>query len=235
MPTITPTLKSAKDIMPAETAALFAEIQGNSLLNPFILIGGTALSLHIGHRVSEDLEFITLLPKLPRPALKQLERELENNGHRITHQINPVAYDDFQNAGLELSDSSQDWIVDNSVKLTFFSAESSHAKILTQSSSGTIRDHGFKIATLQELCQLKAIVTASRSKSRDWLDLFIVEQEHLFGLAKRLNLSDDEIAAMSLVNEDRELEELLSKLSGRTLEVDYSKDHLTNRIETLIA
>ena len=46
----TPTLKPAKDVMPAETAALFAEIKGNPLLNPFILIGGTALSLHIGQK-----------------------------------------------------------------------------------------------------------------------------------------------------------------------------------------
>ena len=170
--------------MPVETAALFEEIKENPLLNPFILIGGTAMSLHIGHRVSEDLDFITLLPKLPRPALKQLERELERNGHQVTHHVNPAAYDDFQNAGLELMDSSQDWIVDNSVKLTFFSAESHHAKLLTLTSSEKTSNHGLKIATFHELCQLKAIVTTSRSKSRDWLDLFIAEQDHQFGIAQ---------------------------------------------------
>lgn len=84
--------------MPAGTAALFEEIRENPLLNPFILIGGTALSLHIGHRVSEDLDFITLLRKLPRKALENLERELGARGHHITHDINPAAHVDFQNA-----------------------------------------------------------------------------------------------------------------------------------------
>jgi hypothetical protein len=53
-------LKSATEVMPPATAKIFEEIRKNPLLSPFILIGGTALSLHIGHRVSEDLDFITL-------------------------------------------------------------------------------------------------------------------------------------------------------------------------------
>ena len=40
--------------MPASTARLFSEIRDNPLLDSFILIGGTALALHIGHRLSED-------------------------------------------------------------------------------------------------------------------------------------------------------------------------------------
>ena len=151
-------LKRAKEVMPATTAWLFEEIRANPLLSPFTLIGGSALALHIGHRVSEDLDLITLLPKLPRAALKELERQLGRNGHQITHRIDPAAYDDFQISGLELADSQQDWVVDESVKL--------------------------KIATFLELCQLKATVTASRSKSRDWLDLFILERDHQFGMAQ---------------------------------------------------
>ena len=51
-----PELKSAAEVMPSETADLFTKLRGNPLLHPFFLIGGTALSLHIGHRVSEDLD-----------------------------------------------------------------------------------------------------------------------------------------------------------------------------------
>lgn len=177
-------LKPAREVMPARTAALFEEIRKNPLLNPFILIGGTALSLHIGHRVSEDLDFITLLRNLPRKALENLERELEERGHHIFHDINPAAHDDFQNAGMELEDSQQNWIVDGSVKLTFFSADLQHEKLLARSARNEPAGAGFKIAAFHELCQLKATVTASRSKSRDWLDLFILERDHGFGLAQ---------------------------------------------------
>ena len=177
-------LKDPKKVMPITTAWLFEEIRENPLLSPFILIGGTALSLHIGHRVSEDLDLITLLPKLPRAALKELQKQLEMNGHKVEHRINPEAYDDFQNSGLELADSQQDWLVDNAVKVTFFSAEPQHAKLLAATRPEQEPGERFEIASLQELCQLKATVTASRSKSRDWLDLFILERDHQFGVAK---------------------------------------------------
>ncbi|MFN9512348.1 MAG: nucleotidyl transferase AbiEii/AbiGii toxin family protein, partial [Akkermansiaceae bacterium] len=178
-----PELKAAEEVMPANTARLFQEIRDSPLLGSFTLIGGTALSLHIGHRLSEDLDFITLLPKLPRAALKELERLLERSGHIITHQVNLDAYDDFQTAGLELADSQQDWMVDGAVKLTFFSAEPQHAKLLNQSQAGIETEPLFKIASFQELCQLKATVTASRSKSRDWLDLYLLERDYQFGMA----------------------------------------------------
>lgn len=175
-------LREPEKVMPIPTACLFEELQGNPLLSPFILIGGTGLSLHIGHRISEDLDLITLLPKLPRAALRELRRQLETNGHKIERSINPAAYDDFQIAGMELADSQQDWIVDDAVKLTFFSGESKHAKLLAPTQSRKKTGGGIKIASFHELCQLKAIVTASRSKSRDWLDLFILEKDHQFGV-----------------------------------------------------
>lgn len=177
-------LKDPKKVMPAPTAWLFDEIRTNPLLGRFILIGGTGLSLHIGHRMSEDLDLITLESKLPRTALKELQRQLESSGHQIEHRINPAAYDDFQISGMELEDSQQDWVVDSSVKLTFFAGEPKHAKLLATTNRNDNPEGGIKVASFQELCQLKAIVTASRSKSRDWLDLFILERDHQFGVAK---------------------------------------------------
>jgi len=179
-----PKLKEPRKVMPAPTAWLFEEIRINPLLSPFILIGGTGLSLHIEHRVSEDLDLITLLPKLPRAALKELEKQLEKNGHQIEHQVDPDDYDDSQIFGFDLADSQQNWIADGAIKLTFFTAAPEHAILLTQTQSEKKNELGLKIASFKELCQLKAIVTAGRSKSRDWLDLFILERDHQFGVAK---------------------------------------------------
>lgn len=172
----------AEEVMPEATATLFGEIRDNPLLGHFILIGGTALSLRIRHRISEDLDFITLLPRLPRAALMELERQLVANGHKIEHQVNPGAYEDFQISGLELADQQQDWLVDGEVKLTFFAAEPQHLKLLGQTHERKESDGGFRIATRDELCWLKATVTASRSKSRDWLDLFVLERDFGFGV-----------------------------------------------------
>lgn len=207
-------LKDPKEVMPAPTAWLFEQFRDNPLLSPFILIGGTGLSLHIGHRISEDLDLITLLPRLPRTTLKELQRALESNGHKVEHQINPAAYDDFQIAGLELDDSQQNWIVDESVKLTFFTAEPKHAKLLEPSRSKKSPRKGIKIASLHELCQLKAIVTASRSKSRDWLDLFILERDHQFGVAEWKHAFDQ--AGMS----NMEFEVALNRMCNGALSED---------------
>ena len=42
-----------------EALELLKEIQGQAILNDFYLVGGTALALYYGHRVSIDLDFFT--------------------------------------------------------------------------------------------------------------------------------------------------------------------------------
>ena len=46
-----------------DTAGVWAALEGHPLLKGFILIGGTALTLRIGHRVSEDLGFAYTAPR----------------------------------------------------------------------------------------------------------------------------------------------------------------------------
>lgn len=50
------------EVMPPSTASLFHLLNVESEISDFYLIGGTALALHIGHRISEDLDFITKAP-----------------------------------------------------------------------------------------------------------------------------------------------------------------------------
>jgi len=63
-------------IMPRGTAIMLRLLEGVSSLTDFILIGGTALAMHLGHRKSEDLDFITVLLRLPRATLKLQGRVL---------------------------------------------------------------------------------------------------------------------------------------------------------------
>ena len=45
--------------LPPKTAKLLLALKDDDIINPFYLSGGTALSLHLGHRESEDLDFFT--------------------------------------------------------------------------------------------------------------------------------------------------------------------------------
>jgi len=178
-------MKNPADVMPAATARLFTQLDAEPLLDSFTLIGGTALALHIGHRKSEDLDYITLLPKLPRAALLALTQKLEKSGHTVIQNDRPESFDDFDIAGMDLKDHSQSFLIGGEVKTTFFTADSHDAKIFgSNPAAAENKGPGPGLATLEQLSQLKAIVVAGRSKSRDWLDLYFLEKNHGFGLAQ---------------------------------------------------
>lgn len=53
--------KNPTVILP-ETLQLLEQIQEDEVFRDFFLVGGTALALHMGHRLSVDLDFFTLSP-----------------------------------------------------------------------------------------------------------------------------------------------------------------------------
>jgi len=70
------------EVMPRETAMMFRFLETIPSLNDFVLIGGTALALHLGHRTNEDLNFITTLPRpgiMCTPRLRRLTNQREIN------------------------------------------------------------------------------------------------------------------------------------------------------------
>ena len=95
-------MKNPTEVMPAATARLFLQFDAEPRIACFTLIGGTALALHIGHRKSEDLDYITLLPKLPRAALLAFTQKLEESGHTVIPNDSPESFDDFENAGMDM-------------------------------------------------------------------------------------------------------------------------------------
>lgn len=166
-------------VMPKATAELFLRLQHEPLLNPFFLIGGTALSLHLGHRQSVDLDFVVPEFKLPCLALKRLFHDLRREGCQVEDNDDYDAVFEFLNAGMDLHEYSHTILVNESVSVTFFASDDPEAKILR-----TDPDHapGPVIATVREIAQLKALVARRRSKSRDWFDLYVLDREHGFAL-----------------------------------------------------
>jgi hypothetical protein len=147
--------------------------QIDNLLKGFVLIGGTALALHIQHRLSEDLDFACVGAKLPRERIRQILSQLERLGFKITPNDNPAALDDFTSGGEDLHDYHQDYIVNDKVKLTFVCPDHTVHKML----GGQLTDT-FRVASVDEIFKLKCLVTAQRSRSRDWFDLYMLFTQH---------------------------------------------------------
>jgi len=142
-------------------------------LDGFILVGGSALALHLNHRISEDLDFVWPQPRLPREALRQLTQP--GSDLAFDSRQDPRAEREASDCGFDLDDSSQNYFVNQLVKVTFFCPDAPERMILSQTPGS-----GLRIATLAEIFAMKALVSAKRSKARDWFDLYVLMKHHGF-------------------------------------------------------
>ena len=105
--------------LPPATRAVWRRLENEEALRGFILVGGTALSLRIGHRVSEDLDFAFPGINLPSGQLAALRKKFAG----WKSNDNPASYDEFLNAGMSLHDFQQDYLTEENVKITFFAED----------------------------------------------------------------------------------------------------------------
>ena len=165
-------------MLPKETENVWNFLRVQPALGGFILIGGSALALRISHRWSEDLDLVWAGARLPRARLEALRRVAAvENAFDLQPTDDEGALRDFQEAGLELHDYQQNFLVNAKVKLSFFAPEAPLLKVLDGPPEATAR-----IGTLPELFKSKCLVSAQRSKTRDWLDLYLLLHRHGFTL-----------------------------------------------------
>lgn len=158
--------------LPAETRQLWLALMHEPLLRGFVLIGGTALTLRIGHRLSEDLDFAFLGTKLPRQRLTMLRQVLLAQGIQLEEILDVAAQESFVDAGLELADFQQNYLAhlpEGSVKLSFVCFDRHITTLLAGNEASMLR-----VATLDEGFKTKALTCADRSKTRDWFDLYVL-------------------------------------------------------------
>jgi hypothetical protein len=159
-----------------DTAALWARLHGHPLLKGFILIGGTALTIRIGHRVSEDLDFAYPDKQLPHAQLKAFLRSMGHQGISFAPNQDPLDEEYFLNSGLELANYQQNYLVERTVKVTFVALEKQAASVLRHDQDAPLR-----VASLDEIFAMKCLVCAERNKSRDWFDLYVLMRHHGYG------------------------------------------------------
>ena len=168
--------------LPPATERLWLVLQHAAELKDFVLIGGTALALQLGHRISEDLDFIQAHNGvLPRGRIRLLGKRLAELGWTLRATPSPALVAEYEDSGQDWADYQQDFVADDpaggSVKLTFVVAEPANLSCLDAARHAT---SGPRVAIVEELFRLKCIAAADRTKSRDWLDLYLLLQSGKF-------------------------------------------------------
>lgn len=162
------------DKLPSNTQTLLLALVAQNkdhLLDDFLLIGGTALAMRIGHRSSEDLDFAIGAARLPAKKIRTLLGRLAQAGFDIVDVTNPGARDDFENDGLEIENYQQDWLVGDT-KLTFFTYGNNEHEQKTISESCFDVFEGIKIASIDTIAKTKCLAVTRRTKSRDLFDIY---------------------------------------------------------------
>ena len=202
-------------MLPPATEKVWDFLRAQPALAGFVLIGGSALALRIRHRRSEDLDIAFPETDLPRARLEALQRIAAQAGVDFQRTDDEAALQEFAVAGLELHDYQQNFIVDGAVKVSFFVPDAALAKVLEVS-----QEPGVRVATLDELFKSKCLVSALRSKTRDWVDLYMLMRGHGFSMR-------DFLAAFREAGIENQCDSALSRLcSGLPQRDDEGYAHL---------
>lgn len=205
-----------------EAKRLWTWLKDQPGLAGFVLIGGSALSMRIGHRLSEGLDLVYLEETLPIRRLEQTFKKAQTAGFALRPDDDEAAVLEFLDGGLELHDYQQDFIAENKIKLSLVTADLPLLKVLHGDAG-----NGPRLAELAEIFKSKCLVCAKRSKSRDWFDLYTLIRDHHFTLE---NVEE----AFTEAQIPEQLDGALARLcSGKHSTHDEGYAHLTQEAPSL--
>lgn len=159
--------------MPENTLNVFKKFSDTKFISNFTLIGGTALSIQIYHRLSEDLDFI-------------LDSKTINN-QSIIREVAKV-FPDYKIIRNE-KDYQLDFIINN-CKVTFISIGTIALPFNVKPLSSSFKN--INIANLETIAVLKLSAIAQRNTLRDYYDLYYITKHFIplrtiFDATKKLN------------------------------------------------
>ena len=171
------------EFIPEATRKIFDRLKNDPRLADFTLVGGTALTLQIGHRISEDLDFNIFSQKLPIGVIDRILDELAASGATIESLITSEQKSKFKiNTSQNLEHFIQDYLIDGA-KVTFHSRnENERPKqqidFLRSTPKVRVSEGGFDVLGLDGLFVMKSIVIYDRVKSRDIYDLMVLTRDY---------------------------------------------------------
>lgn len=162
------------DFLAPKTAPIFEAFRLRPELQGMVLVGGTALALQVGHRLSEDLDFWLPGSRLNVFTIDVLMRDLLAQGRQVFFANDPNKASAFRiNTSENLAAFAQDWVVDG-VKLQFFcrlDAAYTFFSSLPRHSPSAV-GCTFEVASPQMLLHMKSWLIHQRVRSRDLFDLW---------------------------------------------------------------
>ena len=156
-------------MMPQKTRAVFELLAKRVELKIYVLVGGTALSLQIGHRLSEDLDFCLFEDKLDSSTLDYLIHQISKD-HSVRLMTPASKITQAKINGIDLLAHSRDYLIDG-VKVTFFARKDVPYAYFRQLETIRYNSFTFSLMTSSAIFKMKAWLIQKRVKSRDLFDL----------------------------------------------------------------
>ncbi|MGH8377349.1 MAG: nucleotidyl transferase AbiEii/AbiGii toxin family protein [Gammaproteobacteria bacterium] len=158
-----------------ETAEVLHAVGRIRAIEPYTLVGGTALALRLQHRSSQDLDFAIESRRLDRRAIDNVIRTLERAGFAVTQYPCDFTRREWENQGFELDDSQQDFNV-GGVKLSFFIPEFPRdlpEPILVKRDApvAEVETGSIRVLNAEALALMKSLLLVKRTTTRDLFDL----------------------------------------------------------------
>lgn len=170
--------------LPAATRTVFEHLRTQALLKDFTLIGGSALALQIGHRLSQDLDFQFDGDALPRRTLAGVLGAARAKGFVTQDMLSPAQLQQTRiNHGVDLHSWVQDWSI-GGVKVSFSTFEGFREQMRVITAFPRVGDAGtaFSVLGIEGLFATKAALLARRVRSRDLFDLKAMLDRHGYSM-----------------------------------------------------
>ncbi len=153
-------MEHSKSLAP-HTGKVFEAISRLECIKPYTLVGGTALSLQIEKRQSEDLDFMKWLTKRgekPEVAWSTIKKELESIGEIREYEVGSFDFASFNFEGVTLS---------------FYAAP----RKAIPSMQRIPYLNNLYIADMESIGAMKMEAMLRRSKFRDYYDIYSILKE----------------------------------------------------------
>ena len=153
-------MEHSKSLAP-HTGKVFEAISRLECIKPYTLVGGTALSLQIEKRQSEDLDFMKWLTKRgqkPEVAWSTIKKELESIGEIREYEVGSFDFVSFNFEGVTLS---------------FYAAP----RKAIPSMQRIPYLNNLYIADMESIGAMKMEAMLRRSKFRDYYDIYSILKE----------------------------------------------------------
>lgn len=188
-----------------QTSAIFDSISKMDCIKPYVLVGGTALSMQLDHRMSEDLDFMKWM--------KSADEKQDVEWHVIKKEMETIGSIE----SMELYGFGMVEFVVESVKLSFYAAP--RRKIPSMIEIPLVNN--LRIADVKSIGAMKMKTLLRRAKFRDYYDIYSIAKS---------GVAINDMISMALEHSSHRLKRknLLSMLTnGELFSKDQNIQHLS--------